>query len=95
MSTTSNHPSDAPMGAYLRELFATRYRYSGAFAYSASGIVGGVISSLLATAWVADTGSSWPVSTYLAGIAVLSFICLLFLHEAKDRSLDYADDLTR
>ncbi len=82
----------APMGAYLPELFETRYRYSGAaFAYSASGIVGGGVSPLLATAWVANTGSSWPVSTYLAVIAALSFVCLLFLRETKDRSLSFAD----
>lgn len=75
----------APMGAYLPELFATRYRYSGAaLAYSASGIVGGGVSPLLATDWVARTGSSWPVSAYLAGIAFLSFVCLLFLRETKD-----------
>lgn len=78
----------APMGAYLPELFATRYRYSGAaFAYSASGIVGGGISPLLATQWVADTGSSWPVSTYVLGIALLSCVCLLLLHETKDDDL--------
>ncbi len=82
----------APMGAYLPELFATRYRYSGAaFAYSASGIVGGGISPLLATAWVAQTGSTWPVSAYVAVIAVLSLVCLLFLRETKDRDLDYDD----
>lgn len=81
----------APMGAYLPELFATRYRYSGAsFAYSASGIVGGGISPLLATQWVAQTHSSWPVSIYLAGIALLSFLCLLALRETKDS--DFGDE---
>ncbi len=76
----------APMGAYLPELFETRYRYSGAaFAYSASGIVGGGLSPILATSWTASAGSTWPIASWIAGIALLSLICLLLLPETKDR----------
>jgi metabolite-proton symporter len=76
-----------PMGAYLPELFATRYRFSGAsFAYSASGIVGGGVSPLLATKWQAMTGSSWPTSLWMTGIALLSFGCIWLLKETKDDS---------
>jgi metabolite-proton symporter len=71
-----------PMGAFLPELFATRYRYTGAsVAYNASSIVGGGITPLLATQLIASTGSSVPVSLYLAGIAALCGVCVLFLRE--------------
>ncbi|WP_051939679.1 MFS transporter [Phaeacidiphilus oryzae] len=76
-----------PMGAYLPELFATRYRFSGAsFAYSASGIVGGGVSPLLATKWQSMTGSSWPTSLWMMGIALVAFGCVALLRETKDDS---------
>ncbi|WP_026360687.1 MFS transporter [Amycolatopsis nigrescens] len=78
-----------PMGAFLPELFATRYRYTGAsVAYNASSIVGGGITPLLATQLIASTGSSVPVSLYLAGIAVICGLCVYFLRET------YTVDLT-
>ncbi|WP_188777878.1 MFS transporter [Marmoricola endophyticus] len=78
----------APMGAYLPELFATRYRYTGAgIAYSAAGIVGGGVTPLLATAWVSGAGSSWPVSAYVLVVGAVSVVCLLLLTETKDRGL--------
>ncbi|MFD0854705.1 MFS transporter, partial [Actinomadura adrarensis] len=78
----------APMGAYLPEMFATRYRYTGAsIAYNASGIVGGGISPLLATQMIASTGSSLPVSAYIVLIAAISAMCLWFLGETNSRDL--------
>ncbi|KAJ1684274.1 hypothetical protein LUZ63_020567 [Rhynchospora breviuscula] len=82
----------APMGAYLPELFATRYRYTGAgIAYSAAGIVGGGVTPLLATAWVSGTGSSWPVSAYVLAVGAVSAACLLLLTETKDTGLRWSD----
>ncbi|MFC5236444.1 MFS transporter [Pseudonocardia zijingensis] len=81
-----------PMGAFLPELFRVRYRYSGAsFAYSASGIVGGGISPLVATDLFARTGSSAAVSAYVVVIAVICFVSLLPLGETKDA--DFTDGL--
>ncbi|WP_028926992.1 MFS transporter [Pseudonocardia acaciae] len=81
-----------PMGAYLPELFRVRYRYSGAsFAYSASGIVGGGISPLVATKLLESTGSSTWVSVYLIGIAVVCLASLALLRETKDA--DFSDGL--
>jgi metabolite-proton symporter len=71
-----------PMGAFLPELFATRYRYTGAsVAYNASSIIGGGVSPILATQLIASTGSSIPVSLYLAGIALVCGLCVYFLRE--------------
>lgn len=81
-----------PMGAFLPELFPVRFRYSGAsFAYSASGIVGGGISPLIATDLLARTGTTTWVSVYLISIALVCLLCLLPLKETKDA--DFSDGL--
>ncbi|MGI5128775.1 MFS transporter [Pseudonocardia sp. CA-107938] len=81
-----------PMGAFLPELFPIRYRYSGAsFAYSASGIVGGGVSPIVATDLLQRTGSTTGVSVYVAGIAVVGLLALLPLRETKDA--DFTDGL--
>ncbi|ASR36546.1 MFS transporter [Prauserella marina] len=87
----------APMGAYLPELFATRYRYTGSsVAYNASSIVGGGLSPILATQLVASTGSSLPVSAYVVVIAALCAVCIWFLREAHtaDLTVDPVDHPT-
>ncbi|MEV5298021.1 MFS transporter [Amycolatopsis methanolica] len=79
----------APMGAFLPELFATRYRYTGAsIAYNASGVIGGGVSPILATQLIAATGSSLPVSGYVAGIAVICAVCVWFLRETRGNELE-------
>jgi metabolite-proton symporter len=81
-----------PMGAFLPELFRVRYRYSGAsFAYSASGIVGGGISPLVATDLLARTGSSAAISAYVLVIALVCLAGLAPLRETKDA--DFTDGL--
>ncbi|WP_232666162.1 MFS transporter [Pseudonocardia sp. TRM90224] len=82
-----------PMGAFLPELFRVRFRYSGAsFAYSASGIVGGGISPIVATDLLARTGSTAAVSLYLIGIALVCVVCVALLKETKDD--DFTDGLS-
>ena len=81
-----------PMGAFLPELFRVRFRYSGAsFAYSASGVVGGGVSPLIATELLARTGSSTAVSLYLIVIALVCLASLAPLRETKDA--DFTDGL--
>lgn len=80
----------APMGAFLPELFATRYRYTGSsVAYNASSIVGGGLSPILATQMIASTGSSLPISAYLVLIALICAVCVWFMRET------HTADLTR
>ncbi|MBW8089252.1 MHS family MFS transporter [Streptomyces hygroscopicus subsp. hygroscopicus] len=79
-----------PMGAFLPEMFATRYRYTGAsVAYNASGIVGGGVTPVLATQLVASTDSSVPVSGYIVVIALISAVCVWFLKETHTTDLGY------
>ncbi|TCK22963.1 MFS transporter [Pseudonocardia endophytica] len=76
-----------PAGAYLPELFATRYRYTGAgLAYNIAGVLGGGIPPLIATGLLASYGG-FAVGIMLAGIAVISLICGLVLGETADQEL--------
>ncbi|MER6988885.1 MFS transporter [Saccharopolyspora hirsuta] len=78
----------APMGAFLPELFATRYRYTGSsVAYNASSIVGGGLSPILATQMIASTGSSLPISAYLVLIALICAVCVWFMRETNTADL--------
>ncbi|MFP5022792.1 MFS transporter [Pseudonocardia phyllosphaerae] len=86
----------APMGAFLPELFATRYRYTGAsIGYNVAGIVGGGIVPPLATSLVAATGSSTPVSLLVAGLALVSLLCVWALPETSSTDLTDGDAFTR
>ncbi|MGF1430311.1 MFS transporter [Kitasatospora sp. LaBMicrA B282] len=71
-----------PVGAYLPELFPTRVRYTGAaLTYNLGGVVGGGTAPLLATRLTAEYGTATPVGWYLAGLGLVSVLCLLALPE--------------
>ncbi|MFL6121286.1 MFS transporter [Actinophytocola sp.] len=77
----------APTGAFLPELFETRYRYTGAgLSYNLAGVVGGAVPPLLAPALTASYGSI-AIGVLLSVSAVLSFFCTRALVETKDRTL--------
>ncbi|WP_231644739.1 MFS transporter [Sciscionella sediminilitoris] len=79
-----------PLGAYLPELFAVRYRYSASsFAYNLGGVLGGALAPNLATLLFAAYGG-FSVGLYVAGAAVLSLVCVIALppvgKAAKERA---------
>jgi len=77
-----------PMGAFLPELFATRYRYSGAaFSYSLGGILGGAVPPLIAVPLQATALGSFAVGLFIAALALISLLCVVGAAETKDRSL--------
>lgn len=77
-----------PMGAFLPELFATRYRYSGAsLAYSLGGVLGGALPPIIATKLQASF-PSWSIGVYIAVVALISLLCTIALPETRDRELD-------
>ncbi|WP_447643539.1 MFS transporter [Nocardioides zeae] len=64
-----------PVGAYLPELFETRFRYTGAGAgYNLGGVLGGAVPPLLAPGLTASYGSI-AVGVMLALLAVVSIAC--------------------
>ncbi|MCV7196057.1 MFS transporter [Mycobacterium angelicum] len=76
-----------PTPAYMPELFATRYRYTGtALAVNLAGIVGGAIPPLLAGTLVASYGS-WAIGVMLAAFVVTSLVCTYLLPETAGKEL--------
>ncbi|MGI5289090.1 MFS transporter [Nonomuraea polychroma] len=77
-----------PIGAYLPEMFQTRYRYTGAgMGYNLGGILGGAIAPLLATELVGRYGT-YAVGIMIAVLGLLSLICVIALGETKNRAID-------
>ena len=71
-----------PQAAFFSEMFDTRVRYSGlSVAGQVSSIVAGSLAPLIATALLREYRSSFPISLYLAGAAVLTLIALALSRE--------------
>jgi metabolite-proton symporter len=67
-----------PAGALLPELFATRYRYSGAaLSYNLGGVIGGAVTPVIATR-LSPTTVGW----YLSGAALVALLCLAAITDA-------------
>jgi MFS family permease len=77
-----------PLGAFLSELFHTRYRYTAAgLSYSLGAAVGGALPPLLGAAITAAFGA-FVFGLFLAALALLSVACVFALAETKDYDLD-------
>jgi MFS family permease len=65
-------------GVLIAELFPVQLRYSGiSFGYHGAGVLGGGLAPIIATEltqWAG--GASWPVATYLAGIALIGLVAV-------------------
>ncbi|MBO0884909.1 MAG: MFS transporter, partial [Mycobacterium sp.] len=76
-----------PMAAFLPELFATRYRYSGtALAMNLGGVVGGALAPLIAEPLHVTFGG-WAIGVMLASFALTSLVCTYLLPETNGRAL--------
>lgn len=84
-----------PVGAFLPELFQTRFRYTGAGAgYNLGGVLGGAVPPLLAPGLTASYGSI-AVGVMLAALAVVSLACTALLRETSHRTtLEDHDETT-
>lgn len=72
-----------PLGAYLPELFAPRYRYTGAgLAYNIATVLGGAITPFVASQLV-DRFGTVSVGIYMAALCVISLIALAFSRESR------------
>jgi metabolite-proton symporter len=77
-----------PVGSYVPELFAARYRYTGAgVAYSLAGILGGSIPPVVAATLAANYGTA-SIGTYLGAMGVLSLVCVSLMSEGRAATLD-------
>jgi MFS family permease len=76
-----------PIAAFIPELFATRYRYSGtALALNVAGVVGGALPSLIAEELQATYGG-WAIDVMLAILVFASLVCTYLLPETKETAL--------
>ncbi|MGB8404349.1 MAG: MFS transporter [Mycobacterium sp.] len=81
-----------PIGAFLPETFATRYRYTGAgLAFNLAGIVGGALPPLVAGPLVSALGS-WAVGLMIAVFVLVSIVCTVMLPETRGAELEDAQD---
>ena len=76
-----------PLGSFIPETFATRYRYTGAgLAFNAGGIIGGAVPPMLAEALEASAGT-WAVGLMMAVLTLVSLGCTLLLPETLGSTL--------
>ncbi len=76
-----------PCGALLPEMFATRYRYTGAgLGYNFAGVLGGAIPPMIAAPLAASYGGI-AIGIMLAAIGLVSLVCTAALMETRDRAL--------
>jgi metabolite-proton symporter len=79
--------SFGPVGAFIPELFATRYRYSGsALAFNIAGVAGGAVPPLIAGTLQATYGST-VIGLMLATLALVGLVCTYLLPETKGTGL--------
>jgi nitrate/nitrite transporter NarK len=79
-----------PTAAFIPELFATRYRYSGtALAQNLAGIVGSASPPLIAGTLLATYGS-WAIGLMLAALTSVSLVCTYLLPETNGTALGIA-----
>lgn len=79
----------APQAAFFSEMFATRMRYSGAsIGAQFSSVAAGAPAPLIATALLADFGSSTPISLYVIAAALLTVVAIACAQETRERDLN-------
>ncbi|MFI5509187.1 MFS transporter [Mycobacterium sp. NPDC051804] len=76
-----------PMAAFIPEIFATRYRYSGAgLSLNLAGLVGGAVPTIAAAPLLASYGVA-SVGVMLAAVVAVSLVCTALLPETKGVAL--------
>ncbi|MFD5753281.1 MFS transporter [Streptomyces sp. NPDC127033] len=82
----------APQAAFFSEMFATRMRYSGAsIGAQFSSVAAGAPAPLIATALLADYGSSTPIALYVIAAALITVVALACAQETRHRDLADVD----
>jgi MFS family permease len=76
-----------PIAAFIPELFATRYRYSGAaLAVNVAGVAGGAMPPLIAEG-LRVTYGGWAIGAMLTTLALASLVCTYLLPETNGTAL--------
>ncbi|KFU81963.1 Sugar phosphate permease [Amycolatopsis lurida] len=76
-----------PVGAFMPELFQTRYRYTATgFSYNVAGVLGGAVPPLVAAAITAAYGG-FAFGIFLAVLCLISLGCTLALRETRNAEM--------
>lgn len=76
-----------PLAAFIPEIFAVRYRYSGTgLSFNVGGILGGALPPVLSPMLLSSYGS-WSITAMMAGFTVVSLVSVLLLNETAGRGL--------
>ncbi|MFI6412119.1 MFS transporter [Streptomyces sp. NPDC050585] len=79
----------APQAAFFAEMFATRVRYSGAsIGAQFASVAAGAPAPLIATALLAEHGTSTPISLYVIAAALLTVVAVACARETRNSDLD-------
>jgi metabolite-proton symporter len=79
-----------PQPAVFSELFPTAVRYSGAsLSLTLGTILGGALAPMIATSLFGLTGTSWPITVYLAILSIISWLCVRALTETSRVNLSH------
>lgn len=74
-----------PLAAFIPELFAARYRYTGAaMVLNAGGILGGAVPPVVSPLLMASFGT-WAVAAMMGALAAVSLVCVALLPETAGR----------
>jgi metabolite-proton symporter len=72
-----------PLGAYLPELFATRFRYTGAgLAYNLGTVLGGALTPIFA-AYLVEWYGAYAVGIYTATLCAISLVAIAYSKETR------------
>ncbi len=78
-----------PQAALLSEMFSTELRYSGAsMGYQIGAVFGGALAPIIAATLLEWTGSAYAISAYMLVIAIISFVCVIFITETYQTDVD-------
>ncbi len=81
-----------PMAAFIPEIFATRYRYSGAgLALNLAGLVGGAVPTIVAAPLLATWGVP-AIGVMMATVVLVSLVCTVALPETKGAAMRHDDE---
>jgi MHS family shikimate/dehydroshikimate transporter-like MFS transporter len=75
----------APEATFLPELFGTNVRYSGAsLGCQVGAAISGGFSPIIASALLAWAGATWPISVFLALLALITLVSTIAAPETRD-----------
>ena len=84
-----------PLAAFLPEIFAPQYRYTGAaLAHTFGAVLGGAVPPVISPALLNDYGG-WAIAVTMGAVASLSLACVLRLPETAGAPLQGAVSSTR